>query len=144
MRSTIICNLFWLATFTLLADGTTTPSEIDQALTTLHAFGIRGIDGLCHHPNGGDDLHNIMDDVYPIPKCIKHGLRKRILQEEDANNVDGITIGGHTNGMEFYLINITGAFISILVVCVISAMFVRFLTLTPLDIQVKMRPAIDP
>ena len=109
MRSTIICNLFWLATFTLLADGTTTPSEIDQALTTLHAFGIRGIDGLCHHPNGGDDLHNIMDDVYPIPKCIDsmdginepHGLRKRILQEEGANNVDGITIGGHTNGMKF-------------------------------------------
>ena len=149
MRSTIITiatwYLFWLATFTLLADGTTTPSEIDQALTTLHAFGIRGIDGLCHHPNGGDDLHNIMDGVYPIPKCIKHGLRKRILQEEDANNVDGITIGGHhTNEMKFYLINITGAVISILVVCVISAMFLGFLTLDPLDIQVKMRAAIDP
>lgn len=148
MRYTIITIaawcLFWIAPFTLLADGTTTPSEIDQALTTLRAFGISGIDGLCHHSNGGDDVHNIMDDVYPIPKCIKHSLRKRILQEEGANNVDGITIGGHTNGMKFYLLNITGAVISILVVCVISAMFLGFLTLDPLDIQVKMRAAIDP
>lgn len=148
------CLFFWLAAFTLGATTITHPSEIDQALTTLHAFGIRGIDGLCHL--GGEDDNSM--HAYPIPKCIlidsleginkpthHHGLRKRILLEEGANYVDGVTIGGHTHdNMKFYLINIIGATLSILVVCVISAMFLGFLTLDPLDIQVKMRAAIDP
>ncbi|KAL7541213.1 hypothetical protein ACHAXR_010724 [Thalassiosira sp. AJA248-18] len=139
-----IVAIVWL--FTLL-DGAH-PSNIDQekdvisAVATLNAFDIRGLDGLCHYESM---------ELIPIPRCQganlgsdsqPQQLRKRNLLKNltDANN----GIQQDENSVKFYLTNIGGAIFSVLVVVVISAMFLGFLTLDPLDLRVKMRAAIDP
>jgi len=44
----------------------------------------------------------------------------------------------------FYVFNIGGAIVSIVLVAVIAGMFLGFLTLDPLDLRIKMRAAVDP
>lgn len=127
------CFCCWLALSFFAAAN---PRDIEQALATLNALGI-----LCH-PN--------LNDLYPIPNCIavspgselRHLRRKRDLRENPADATG--EADKHERNATFYLINVGGATVSIFVVCVISAMFLGFLTLDPLDVQVKMRAAIDP
>jgi metal transporter CNNM len=47
-------------------------------------------------------------------------------------------------GFKFYLINVGGATISVGLVGIISAMFLGYLTLDPLDLRIKMQAALDP
>lgn len=114
--------------------------EISDALATLNAYGIQGLDGLCHQgPN----------ELFTIPSC--HGDPGSSSQNLRRRRIHGTLVtdtndnaGEEERNATFYFVNIGGATISILLVALIAAMFLGFLTLDPLDIRVKMRAAIDP
>ena len=63
----------------------------------------------------------------------------RLLDSDRHDVVDDVVIDA-----TFYLVNIGGATASVLLVALISAMFLGFLTLDPFDVRIKMRAAVDP
>ncbi|KAL7552502.1 hypothetical protein ACHAWF_015755 [Thalassiosira exigua] len=119
-----------------------TPNQdVVDAVKALQSFGIGGLDDLCH-PLSNEFAPIITQCSDPKAKgnlvngqTTQHAyIRKRRLVENQE-------LG---RGMNFYAFNIAGATISIIIVAVISAIFLGFLTLDPSDLRVKIRAAIDP
>ena len=108
------------------------------------------IDDLCHH---ADDFHYCKsfidglvvemeeqqrshDHVVKQPYLRRASTTTRQLNETQSPNEE--------HDFRFYLTNIGGATFSVGLVAVISAMFLGYLTLNPLDLRIKMHAALDP
>lgn len=101
------------------------------------------IEKLCHHAADFDYCTSfIIGLVYEMDELQSnsHLRRAASIQRRQLNK----KTSKEERDFRFYLINIGGATFSVLLVAVISAMFLGFLTLDPLDLRIKMRAAVDP
>lgn len=120
--------------------------HVDATLRTLDSNPI-AIDALCHHSDHFDhcktyisglvemeeqQIHNVAKQPY-----LRRAAARRQLDEKESPNDD------EEHNFRFYLINIGGATLSVGLVAIISAMFLGYLTLDPLDLRIKMRAALD-
>ena len=101
------------------------------------------IEELCHHAANFDYCTSFINGlVYEMVelKSNSHLRRAASIQRRQLNK----KTSKEERDFRFYLINIGGATFSVIFVAVISAMFLGFLTLDPLDLRIKMRAAVDP
>ena len=119
----------------------------NAALATSNSDQPVAIDDLCHHADDYDYCKSFIDRLLVKMEeeqrsrdTVKHthhlrqasGRRRQLDENEEDHD------------FQFYLINIGGATFSVGLVAIISAMFLGFLTLDPLDLRIKMRAALDP
>ena len=117
-------------------------------LTTLDSNPI-AIDELCHHADDFDYCKSFIGGVIEMEEQQSHDrvkqpyLRRASTATRQLNQMPSPK-NNEEHDFRFYLINIGGATFSVGLVAVISAMFLGYLTLDPLDLRIKMRAALDP
>ena len=119
----------------------------DATLTTVD-FNSIAIDDLCHHADDFDYCKSFIGDLVEMEEqsrssgikqpYLRRAAGRRHLNEKLPTNSE------EERGFHFYLINVGGATFSVGLVAIISAMFLGYLTLDPLDLRIKMRAALDP
>ena len=107
------------------------------------------IDDLCHHADDFDYCKSFIDGLLvkmeeqqhwsrDTVKHTHHHLRQPSARRRQLDEIE------EDHEFRFYLINVGGATFSVGLVAIISAMFLGYLTLDPLDLRIKMRAALDP
>ena len=128
------------------------PAQIHGGATlTTPDFNPIAIDALCHHSDDFDHCISFISRLVEMeeqqsrsnnanqPYLRRDAARRRQLDEKQSPNNNN-----EEHNFRFYLINIGGAAFSVILVAIISAMFLGYLTLDPLDLRIKMRAALDP
>ena len=114
-------------------------------LRTHHDFNSVSIGNLCLH---ADDFYYCKSYIGKlVSKTEGNGTQpylRRTVSGSRRRQLDETPIQNDEHDFNFYLFNITGATISVGLVAVISAMFLGYLTLDPLDLRIKMRASLDP
>lgn len=124
-----------LAAAAQISSGTTLP---------IRDFSHLEIEKLCHHAaDFGYCTSFINGLVYEMDELQSTSHLRRAASIQRRRQLNKKT-SKEERDFRFYLINIGGATFSVLFVAVISAMFLGFLTLDPLDLRIKMRAAVDP
>jgi len=106
------------------------------------------IDDLCHHADDFAYCKSFIDGLVEMEEQQSHDhvvkqpyLRRASTTTRQLNETQS---PNEEHDFRFYLTNIGGATFSVGLVAVISAMFLGYLTLDPLDLRIKMRAALDP
>ncbi len=119
------------------------PMHVGATTLTAPDSNPIAIDALCHHSDDFDYCKSYISRLVEMEKQQSRNieeqpyLRRRQLDEEQSPD-------NEEHNFRFYLINIGGATLSVGLVAIISAMFLGYLTLDPLDLRIKMRAALDP
>lgn len=108
------------------------------------------IDALCHHSDDFDQCKSFISGLVEKegqwhrnnakqPYLRQAATRRQLVDDKQSPNENN-----EEHNFRFYLINVGGATLSVGLVAIISAMFLGYLTLDPLDLRIKMRAALDP
>jgi len=120
----------------------------DATVTTVDSNSI-AIEDLCHHADDFDHCKSFIGGLVEMEEqsrssSIKQPYLRRAAGRRHLNKKQQLPNSEEERNFEFYLINVGGASFSVGLVAIISAMFLGYLTLDPLDLRIKMRAALDP
>ena len=118
----------------------------NATLTTSHSDKPIAIDDLCHHADDFDYCKSFIGRLVKMEeeRSLDIDTAKQTHLRRGASTRRQLDEIEEEHDFRFYLINIGGATFSVGLVAIISAMFLGYLTLDPLDLRIKMRAALDP
>jgi len=141
LSSSLLILLFGVVQIIIIHGDATT-------LTTPDSNPI-AIDDLCHHADDFDYCKSFIDGLVEMEEQQRSHdhIKQPYLRRSSTTTrrqLNETQSPNEEHDFRFYLINIGGATFIVGLVAVISAMFLGYLTLDPLDLRIKMRAALDP
>jgi hypothetical protein len=111
--------------------------------TTVDSTSI-AIEDLCHYADDFYYCKSFIGELVEMEEQSRRSVIQPYLRQASAGRHLDENPSKEERGFKFYLINVGGATISVGLVGIISAMFLGYLTLDPLDLRIKMQAALDP
>lgn len=123
-------------------------AQIHGATLRTPDSNLIAIDALCHHSDDFDHcisyISGLVEKGEQQSRTRQPYLRRTAASRRQLDETQSSNENNEEHDFRFYLINIGGATLSVGLVAIISAMFLGYLTLDPLDLRIKMRAALDP